>query len=118
MATNRQPNSGLMLLFVVAIVTGTLVWLWLKMNQGQTAFLAGNPLPHAFKDNPGGMVWLVALVAFWTAALVQLLKDVSSIRFEYQHKTLQKWVASRSRGGSKVSDKAVTELEQLASGQI
>jgi hypothetical protein len=102
------------ILFVVLVV-GFVIWLWIETNGGTSTYALENPLPHAFKNNPAGMVWLVTLVAFCTAAVVQLLKELLPIRYNYHRATVREWIASRARyvdnGG-----RAIHDLESLAAG--
>lgn len=103
-----------LVLFSAAYFVGN--WLWTITKQGTLPVAVENPLPHAFKDNPGGMVWLVALVAFCTGAFVQMLKELFPIRRHYQRAAVRRWLTQRSGNREAGANPVIRDLELLASG--
>jgi hypothetical protein len=98
----RLPWKSVAIL-VAAGVIACGVGFWYRTAKGTIAIQLENPLPHAFKNNPEGMAWLVLLVAFLTAAIVQLWKELSDFRSDYQRETVRKWLAKREMAAEKRS---------------
>jgi hypothetical protein len=63
------------------------------------------------------MVLIVSLVAFCTAASVQLLKELLPIRYYFQRTALRKWLTDRGEASSGRAGAAFEDLELLTAGQ-
>ena len=105
------------LLLFVGVTIGFGIWLWIQTNGDTQPVSLANPLPHAFKNNPGGMVWLVTLVAFCTGALVQMLKELLPIRYYYHRAAVRKWIDARVVWSLDLERRAIRDLELLAAGE-
>jgi hypothetical protein len=54
-------------------------------------------LPATFRENRSELVWVVLLVAFATAGLVQTLKELTGWRHNFHRSTVRGWVSARVR---------------------
>lgn len=52
-------------------------------------------VPPAFRGNPTGLIWVVALVGFATAALVQWANDFLHMRRDFHRRTIRGWLKRR-----------------------